>query len=221
MKLKKYYPICVALSEKNADSTIATGRKFPFVEVRLDAGSYSTSEMKHVFGSLKNAIATCRPGHYGEKERADLLIAALKSGARFVDIEIESSRKFKKDLIALAQKRKARSILSYHNFKSTPTKKSLKDIILKARKEGADIVKIATHVRGEKDVKTLLSVLSEHDQVVVVGMGEIGKSVRIASPMLGGLFTFAAPEDGKETAPGQIEFNALRDIYLTLGIVKK
>lgn len=219
MKLKNIYPICVSLSEKNAESAIAVGRKFPFVEVRLDYGEYTAPEIKYIFRSLKNTIATCRPGRYDDKARLLLLVAALNSGARFVDIEIEASTKFKKTLVSLAQKRKARSIISYHNFKLTPSKKALKGVITKAKRAGANVVKIATHVRNEKDVKTLLSVLSEHDNLVVVGMGEAGKAVRIASPMLGGIFTFAAPEVGKETAPGQIEFQALRQIYSSLGLV--
>lgn len=213
------YPICVSLSEKNAEATISVGRKFPFVEVRLDSGQYMAADVKKVFQSLKNAIATCRPGRYEDESRFELLSMALNTGARFVDIEIESALKFRKDLMKLAKKRKARSIISFHDFETTPAKRILNSIIKRAKLAGADIVKIATKVRDEKDTKTLMALLAEHEKLVVIGMGEAGKSIRIASPMLGGLFTFASPAVGKETAPGQIEFAVMRDMYAGLGMI--
>jgi 3-dehydroquinate dehydratase-1 len=219
MKLRSIYPICVSLSEKNAERTIAVGRNFPFVEVRLDAGRFTAADVKKVFQSLKNAVVTCRPGLYDDESRLELFSIALNTGARFVDIEIESSAKLRKELIKLAKKRKARSILSYHNYEITPSKRILNSIIKKAKASGADVVKIATNVRDERDTKILLALLSEHEKLVVIGMGEAGKSIRIASPMLGGLFTFAAPEVGKETAPGQIVFSVLREMYFSLGMI--
>lgn len=221
MKLRNIYPICVSLSENCEESTIAVGRNFPFVEVRLDAGIYTSPQVKKIFQSLKNSIATCRPGRYDDQTRFEFLSVALNTGAKFVDIEIESANKFKKDLITLAKKRKSRSILSYHNFDLTPSKRTLTLIIKKARLAGADVVKIATKVRDERDTKTLMGLLSENERLVVVGMGEAGKSIRIAAPMLGGLFTFASPEGGKETAPGQVEFKIVKSIYESLGMIKQ
>ncbi len=48
--------------------------------------------------------------------------------------------------------------------------------------------------------------------MVIIGMGEKGVISRIAAPMLGAEFTFAAPEAGKETAPGQISKDKLLSI---------
>jgi 3-dehydroquinate dehydratase len=48
--------------------------------------------------------------------------------------------------------------------------------------------------------------------MVIIGMGKLGVVTRIAAPLLGAEFTFAAPETGKETAPGQISKDKLLSI---------
>lgn len=196
------------------------GRKFPFVEVRLDLGDFNELGIKRVFQSLKNAVVTCRPGIYESKRREELLASALRSGARFIDIEVETPSSSLKQLSSLAKKKKARVIVSFHDFKGTPSTRTLNSIIQKAKRRGADIVKIATLVNSEKDAKVLLSLLAKHKSLVVIAMGDRGRSLRIAAPLLGSLFAFAAPEPGKETAPGQIDFKTLSELYKSLGLTK-
>ena len=48
--------------------------------------------------------------------------------------------------------------------------------------------------------------------MVVLGMGEMGKITRIMAPFLGAEFTFAAMDEGKETAPGQIPYLKMKEI---------
>jgi len=48
--------------------------------------------------------------------------------------------------------------------------------------------------------------------MVIIGMGEQGVISRIAAPMLGAEFTFAAAGVGQETAPGQISKDKLLSI---------
>src|ERR1019366_6179626 len=49
--------------------------------------------------------------------------------------------------------------------------------------------------------------------VVGIAMGEEGLLSRVLGPRAGGVFTFASPESGAETARGQITARALRDLY--------
>ena len=48
---------------------------------------------------------------------------------------------------------------------------------------------------------------------VVIGMGEMGRITRIMAPYLGAEFTFASPTHGGETAPGQLNYGQLKDLY--------
>jgi 3-dehydroquinate dehydratase len=47
-------------------------------------------------------------------------------------------------------------------------------------------------------------------------MGAIGKISRLATTKLGGYMTYAAPDGGKETAPGQIPVSVIRDMLARL-----
>ena len=80
------------------------------------------------------------------------------------------------------------------------------------RKAGADIVKIASHVSRAEDLQNLFKLYRKDCRMVIIGMGKLGVISRIAAPLLGAEFTFAAPEAGKETAPGQISKDKLLSI---------
>src|ERR1019366_2062026 len=49
--------------------------------------------------------------------------------------------------------------------------------------------------------------------VVGIAMGEEGLASRVLGPRAGAAFTFASPDDGAETAPGQVTARTLRDLY--------
>ena len=78
---------------------------------------------------------------------------------------------------------------------------------------GADIAKIATRINGTDDVLNLIALFGLPGQKVILGMGSMGRILRIMGPYLGGVFTFASLEEGKETAPGQLSIKEMNDIY--------
>ncbi len=229
MKSESIYPICVSLSEASPVKTAKLAAKFPFVELRLDAARYSSKELQNAVKAAKSCIVTCRPAtklfnlpvkHYSEPERQALLLKAIQLKPDFVDIEVESDLKFKKEILKQAKKKNVKVIFSLHNYKSTPSAAKLEKEIKDAKKLGADIVKIATSVKSDKDIQTLLKILTRHKDLVVIGMGEKGQSLRIGAPIIGSRFTFAAPQTGKETAPGQLAYTELKQIYKQLGLLK-
>ena len=63
-----------------------------------------------------------------------------------------------------------------------------------------------------KDNARLLGLLDSNKNVVVIGMGELGKITRIIAPILGSKFTFASLSRGKETADGQMENGKMKDM---------
>ena len=76
-----------------------------------------------------------------------------------------------------------------------------------------DVVKIATNVVNDNDNIELIKLLINKDKdVIILGMGEKGKIIRIISPLLGGYLTFASV-DNNISASGQISLNDLIQIY--------
>lgn len=70
-----------------------------------------------------------------------------------------------------------------------------------------DIMKIATMVRKEEDVRVLLRLLLEKEkdeEMIVIGMGAKGQLTRILGPLFGSYLTYVSTPYG-ETAPGQID----------------
>ena len=125
-----------------------------------------------------------------------------------VDLELSSSR-LKKVLIPLARRRRKRVILSYHNFKSTPSNRVLTGLIRRGKRQGADIVKIAVTPRNPADVARLLLLTRRHrDQnLITIAMGRRGRVSRILGPVFGSLLTYSFL--GRQQAPGQVSLPAL------------
>jgi 3-dehydroquinate dehydratase I len=204
--------ICVALSETDFDKCFELTNKFELSEIRIDLTGFNKKQVEKLFSSGKKLIATCRPGKINEKERLEILLKAIFSGATYVDVEYETEYGFKQEIIAAALKKKCSVIISYHNFESTPTHDQLKIIVNQAFDSGADVAKIACMVNKPEDNASLLSVYEPGKRIVSIGMGELGKISRIAAPFLGAEFTFASATDEFVTAPGQISYHKLRTV---------
>ena len=128
---------------------------------------------------------------------------AVRAGARYVDVEIESSKEFIEDIKKTALENKCDLIISYHNYEETPDLKELVAIVAECFLLGADVAKAACMVIENKDNATILSLFRQGRRIIALGMGEKGKITRIAGPILGAEFTFAAPDQGEGTAPGR------------------
>lgn len=208
--------ICVSLKEKNLEELIQILQKIEFAEIRLDSMTIDMASVRNVFSQHPNLIATCRPGHRSNVSRKTQLLTAIKAGAAYVDIEVESENDFKRALIQEAQRQECKIIVSYHNFERTPDRPELEQIITRCFDSGADIAKIACKVRTVKDNARILGILTDSRPLVVLGMGQLGKITRIVGPYLGSQFTYASLSDGKETGEGQINMVQLTEILKKL-----
>lgn len=168
--------------------------------------------------TIKESIFTCRTAEEGglfsgdKKELFEIIYYAINLGFEHVDVEI-SKLKF---IDSSKCKKSVKVIGSYHNFKETPTLKSLNTIVKKiASYNFVDIVKIATFVNTTDDTIVLTKLLLNKPikkKMIVVGMGERSKVVRTVSPLFGGYLTFAYVGKNK-TANGQMELKKLQKIY--------
>lgn len=221
--------ICVSVAEPTVDDVVRVANKAvcDVVEVRLDYLD-SVEDLRRIREINKPVIATCMPvwegGRFsGDEDKRISTLFSILPFCDYITIELKTKKKHRNKIIHEAKKRKIKVILSYHNFKKTETKKRILNTIRKQKKCGADIAKIAYKANNYKDALTVINALTENKTkipVIAISMGEHGKITRILAPLLGAYLTFAAPEKGKETAPGQLTADEIKKIYETLKVKK-
>ncbi len=147
-----------------------------------------------------------------ESRRVEKLFQAIELGASIVDIELRTNK-----LADTVQsiRRRARCLVSYHDMEKTPPLDDMKEIVRQQLKAGAHIGKIVTTARSVNDNLTVMQLIHEFPSVKLVSlaMGPMGVISRILCPLVGGEFTYASMEKGKESAEGQITVAELRKIY--------
>lgn len=171
----------------------------------MDLLNLSDADIKKVFESHPNLVATFRPGRTGEAERTRQLKLALECGAAWIDLEFEANENWKKEMTSLARKLGRKVIISSHNFEKTPLAGELHTLLKSMQKDGANLVKLACQANSTDDCARLLSLYERYKNILVIGMGPIGTITRIAAPFLGAPFTFSAGRAGT-TAPGQLTY---------------
>jgi 3-dehydroquinate dehydratase/shikimate dehydrogenase len=104
-------------------------------------------------------------------------------------------------------------MISFHDFTRT---KALDKVSARIEAFEPDFVKVVSTARTLADNLAVLRLIEDRshtEQMVGIAMGEEGLISRVLGPRAGAAFTFAALEDGAETAPGQIGAHTLRDLY--------
>jgi 3-dehydroquinate dehydratase type I len=148
---------------------------------------------------------------------ANILIEAIKNGAEYIDLPIQGLRTQDSGLSRLARKHKFKLILSYHDFRKTP---SLKFMLKKAeemKKKGADIVKISVMAKTLADTVQIIFLAKELQDKkiphILIAMGRVGVLSRVLTPTLGGGIMFAPLSKGKESASGQLTVDELKEAW--------
>lgn len=204
--------ICVSISRiAQIKDVLRSGAAL--IELRLDLIKMDPGAIYAEIPGGVTSIATCRPGIYGEKERIALLKSSMDLGARYIDVEMETGEETLNTLKDHAKQCGTEVIVSYHHFEITPDREALFQILQRCYDLGGSIAKIATLVNAPVDTRNLIALYDLPGKKVVIGMGKQGRIIRIMAPYLGAAFTFASPEDGGETAPGQFSHKALKKLY--------
>jgi len=147
-----------------------------------------------------------------EAGRLDKLLKAIELGADIIDLELRTTNL--KQAIELIKKR-AKCLLSFHELERTPLLHSMREIVQRQLGAGADVCKVVTTAQRFEDNLVILQLISEFPKTRIVSfaMGPLGFASRILCPLVGGDFTYASIEQGKESASGQITVRELRKIY--------
>jgi len=188
-----------------------------FIEVRLDR--LETNGKLADLAQGKTPLIATNKSSITQTEREATLLKAAKSGFEYVDVDISVAKQ--KSLVDELKALGAICIMSSHDPDGSSTLPELNSTLEKELASGADICKIVTTPKRIEDNLALLqfvSAASTKAKVVCFGMGELGKTSRLLSPVFGGFFTFASLEKGSETASGQMTIEEMRTVYSLLGL---
>lgn len=227
--------LAVPIAARNIDqageqikSALAAGADI--LELRTDYLEHLNVELvKKLIADIKNAgdnklpiIVTCRDKRQGgaidypQKLRVEVLAAALKAGAEFIDFEYENFLTIEgqeKIRLALSQSSKGRLILSTHNFetKFDSIGKLYRKILNVCPIAIPKLIYVANHINDCFDAFDLLHQTSSERIIFCMGPG--GLISRILAKKLGCFLTFASIDELNATAPGQLTIKNLRELY--------
>lgn len=214
--------ICVSICAESADEmrrrALTASEHADIIELRLDC--LAPDELPNALAFLsfaKPVIVTRRPveqgGHWNASREqriafwADMHRHAKPDGIRFFfDVEL--------DIVTALHAHGGGYVISYHDFGGVP---DAIEILFEEMNGGDAISKIAWKADDIVDTIPFIQLLAaahETDRwVAPVAMGECGKWTRILGPALGAKLTYASPEEGTETAPGQMSADDLAEVY--------
>ena len=143
------------------------------------------------------------------QQRRNLLLRFLPY-AKYVDVELRSARAFK-SLLARARKQNVRRILSFHDFKSTPSPRSLRAKAALAKEHGADIFKVATRTDTLAELSRLVDFALNKDvdlAMSAMGIGKLGAISRLLLARGGSFLSYVSLHCSQ--IEGQLSLDLLR-----------
>lgn len=136
--------------------------------------------------------------------------AVIEAGAiDLVDIETWIGDPAVLELVKCAKQHNVKTVISYHNFKGTPSVEWMVNLLTHMTDLGADIPKIATMANSAQDTLKLLAATEEMSRIhsdkplLTMAMGREGSITRLAGELFGSAITFCSLEEA--SAPGQVQ----------------
>jgi 3-dehydroquinate dehydratase I len=186
-------------------------------ELRLDHLAGMADQVENVLLRLRTPlIITARHPHEGGarklrlRQRRDLL-ARFLNHAQYIDVELRSAPALR-SLLALAEKKNIRRIISFHDFKSTPRARILAAKARDARSHGADIFKVATRTDTPMELGRLVAFITNNRvdvPLAVMGIGKLGAISRVLLARAGSVLIYASV-DAASDVEGQLSLEQLR-----------
>ena len=216
------YKTCVSIGEKDPKKVKSLLKKAlsksDYAEIRFDFLKKSDIPivLENIKKSLSRCVCTLRPKSEGgrfvgkEDERKSILRLIAEYNPYFLDVEFNTIQKDRK-LASYLKKTKCELLISWHDFKKTPSESQLKSRHAKMR-NFSNVVKIVTVAKNVSDVSRLLSLYSvkSKNKTIAFCMGEQGKFSRILCLHMGSPFTYVSL--GKAVAPGQFSLDEIKSL---------
>jgi 3-dehydroquinate dehydratase-1 len=218
LELKKYPMLVAALDGDDLPFLLEAAKtlRVDMVELRMDVWSHFFREdMLQKLARFKQKIGvpmlvSFRGGHPFPSWWQPLHWRALAS-VDMIDVEWDPKYPWK-EIRAQTQSLNLGLMISHHDYDKTPSLKALQALSKAAVKQGAQIVKIATKIKSEEDIRTLLDVnrsLSPKTLGTVMGMGAWATVSRLVAPLFGSCLVYGFI--GSATAIGQSPYKELQE----------
>jgi 3-dehydroquinate dehydratase-1 len=188
-------------------------------ELRLDHLADMADQVQRALPKLRRPlIITARDPHEGGanklrlRQRRDLLLRFLNHAA-YIDVELRSAHALQL-LLASAKTQKVQRIVSFHDFKSTPSARTLAEKARQARSHGADIFKVATRTDAPMQLGRLLEFMTGSPlnlSLAVMGIGKLGAISRVLLAHAGSVLIYASIT-GVSDVEGQMSLEQLRGL---------
>lgn len=146
------------------------------------------------------------------------IVSLLESSQSLIDLDIFNQKDELEHI--KSNQLEVKTIVSYHNYETTPENEKLKKIVDTMSKYKPTAYKIATMCVNQKDALRLLQLLLEMKErglrYIVLGMGELGAITRIFGTLWGNEMIFAPKTSTEQSAPGQLTRDQLEAIFKEL-----
>ncbi|MFN2623773.1 MAG: type I 3-dehydroquinate dehydratase [Chthoniobacterales bacterium] len=142
--------------------------------------------------------------------RRRALLLEFLPRAKYIDVELRSARALH-SVLESASENNVETILSFHDFETTPSVARLDDIASRGRSLGAAVIKVATRTDTPAQLDRLLDFFDHHRQtsdVVAMGIGKLGRTSRLELARRGCILNYA--HLGSPVAAGQLSIQDLR-----------
>lgn len=217
--LKKSSPLLVAsLDGDDLPYLLEQARteRADLVEIRLDIwGNFFREDMLEKMNRFKEKIGipmivSFRGGHPFPAWWQPVHWRALVH-ASLIDVEWNPKYPWR-DIAKNVRRYDLALMISHHDYVGTPPEAKLVKIAKAAYARKADVVKIATRVKTEADIRALLSLsgrLGAQKLITVMGMGPLGAISRLAAPIFQSRLVYGYI--GTPTASGQLPYRDLQE----------
>ena len=216
------YKTCVSIAEKTPYKIKKTLKialkKSDYVELRLDflKIEHIPEVLEIVKKDLNKIVCTLRPKTEGgkfpgnEKERIAILKLIAEYNPFLLDVEFNTLKR-NISLRKYLKSTKTKLLVSWHDFKKTPSSAELKKKINQMSKLSSN-VKIVSTAKSTSDSNRMLELYNKKgkNNLISFAMGDLGRISRILCLYLGSPYTYVSL--GKAIAPGQFSVDEVKKI---------
>jgi len=216
------YKTCASVAEKTPKrlkQTLTKAlKKSDYAEIRLDFlnPNLAPDTLQQIKKDLRKCVCTLRPvsegGKFegGEKNRISIIKLIAEYNPFLLDVELNTLSK-NKNLRRYLKNTGTDILVSWHNFKQTPSNSALKKKLTQMKKISNNI-KIVTMAKSINDATQVLSLYKNNNvKLIAFSMGNYGRISRILCLFLGSPYTYASL--GKPIAPGQFSVDEVKSIF--------
>lgn len=215
------YKTCVSVAEFSSSRLVSTLKKAmqksDYAELRLDF--LKPIQIPDVLEKTKRyhkrCVCTLRPKSEGgrfsgtENERISILKLISEYNPYMIDIEYSTLSK-NKSLLNYVKKTKTKILVSWHDFKKTPSTAQLLQRLQNMQRL-SKYIKIVTTANSIKDTASVLSLYRKQDpHLIAFAMGDYGRISRILCMHLGSPYTYVSLD--KPVAPGQFSVDEVKSL---------